>query len=76
MKIQCDVSVVVLAKVENEYQGNKYFNLTVFNDPEAGSLKCNADVYSAVQVGKPNKLVCEFNDKTNTFRAISVKDIK
>ena len=34
MKIQSEISVVVLAKVENEYQGNKYFNLTVFSDPE------------------------------------------
>lgn len=74
MKIQSEVSVVVLAKVENEYQGNKYFNLTVFNDPEAGTLKCNSDVYAGVSVGKLNKLVCEFNDKSNTFRAIAVKE--
>lgn len=74
MKIQSEISVVVLAKVENEYQGNKYFNLTVFSDPEAGTLKCNSDVYQGVQIGKPNRLVCEFNDKSNTFRAIAIKE--
>lgn len=74
MKIVSEINVVVLAKIENEYQGNKYFNLTVFSDPEAGTLKCNKEVYDLVQIGKPNRLVCEFNDKSNTFRAISIKE--
>lgn len=74
MKLTVKVSVTVLDTVINESNNNKYFNLTVF-DPvshEAGTLKCNEDTFNNVQVGKKNVLICEYNDKYNSFRAVSI----
>ena len=77
MIIKCKVQLQVLAKSVNEYQGNKYYKLTVFNadekNPEAGTLKCSEDCYNSVNVGSSNVLNCEVNDDKGYIRAISVE---
>lgn len=77
MIIKCESSVVVLQKVVNEFTDQKgakqkYYKLTVFSDPEAGSLKCNEEVFNNVKIGTLNKLLCEFNDDKSYFRAVQV----
>ena len=80
MIIKCDVKLQVLAKSSNEYQGNKYYKLTVFNGdataPEAGSMKCTEECYNTVQVGSVNLLHCEVNDDKGYIRAVSVEKDK
>ena len=77
MIIRCKVQLQVLAKSVNEYQGNKYFKLTVFNGdekaPEAGSLKCSEECFNSVSVGSTNTLNCEVNDDKGYIRAVSVE---
>ena len=77
MIIKCDVKLQVLAKSSNEYQGNKYYKLTVFNgdatSPEAGALKCTEECYNTVQIGSVNLLKCEVNDDKGYIRAVSVE---
>lgn len=80
MIIKCKVSLSVLATSSNEYQGNKYFKLTVFNNdptsPEAGSLKCTEECIKNVKVGSVNVLNCEVNDDKGYIRAVSVEKDK
>lgn len=77
MIIKCQVRLQVLATSSNEYQGNKYYKLTVFNGdptaPEAGSMKCTEECFKAVQVGSLNVLNCEVNDDKGYIRAVSVE---
>ena len=77
MIYKVQVKLQVLAKSSNEYQGNKYYKLTVFNGdataPEAGALKCSEDCYNSVQIGSTNLLNCEVNDDKGYIRAVSVE---
>lgn len=77
MILKCSVKLQVLAKSMNEYQGNKYYKLTVFNgddkQPEAGSLKCSEDCFNSVTIGTVNLLNCEVNDDKGYIRAVSVE---
>lgn len=77
MIIKCQVKLQVLAKSSNEYQGNKYYKLTVFNGdpttPEAGALKCSEECFNTVQIGGTNILNCEVNDDKGYIRAVSVE---
>lgn len=79
MIIKCQVKLQVLAKSSNEYQGNKYYKLTVFNgdptSPEAGSLKCSEECFNTVQIGSINLLNCEVNDDKGYIRAVSVEKV-
>ena len=76
MIYKCQVKLQVLAKSSNDYQGNKYYKLTVFNGdpatPEAGSLKCTEETFNSVTVGSVNTLNCEVNDDKGYIRAVSV----
>ena len=69
MIIKCQVKLQVLAKSSNEYQGNKYYKLTVFNSdptqPEAGALKCSEECFNTVQIGSVNLFNLEVNDEQN-----------
>lgn len=77
MIYKCQVKLQVLAKSSNDYQGNKYYKLTVFNGdpatPEAGSLKCTEETFNNVTVGSVNTLNCEVNDDKGYIRAVSVE---
>lgn len=79
MIIKCQVKLQVLAKSSNEYQGNKYYKLTVFNGdataPEAGALKCSEECFNTVQIGSVNLLNCEVNDDKGYIRAVSVEKV-
>lgn len=79
MIIKCQVKLQVLATSVNEYQGNKYYKLTVFNgdttSPEAGALKCTEECYKSVQIGGVNVLNCEVNDDKGYIRAVSVEKV-
>ena len=79
MILKCDVKLQVLAKSVNEYQGNKYYKLTVFNGdekaPEAGALKCSEDCFNSVTIGAVNLLHCEVNDDKGYIRAVSVDKV-
>ena len=75
MKLNVEVKVNVLDKVLNDGSDNKkYYNLTVFDSAshEAGTLRATEEVFNLVQIGKVNRLLCEYNDKYNSFRAVSV----
>lgn len=79
MIIKCQVKLQVLATSSNEYQGNKYYKLTVFNGdpttPEAGSMKCTEECFKSVQIGAVNVLNCEVNDDKGYIRAVSVEKV-
>lgn len=78
MKLNVEIKVMVLDTVINEVDNKKYFNLTVFDSSshEAGTLKATESCFSSVAVGKVNKLLCEYNDRYNSFRAVSVVEGK
>lgn len=80
MIIKFQIKLQVLATSVNEYQGNKYYKLTVFNgdatSPEAGALKCTEECFKAVSVGSVNILNCEVNDDKGYIRAVSVEKSK
>lgn len=74
MKIISVCELTVLANLVNEVNGKNYYSLTVFDKSsgEAGTLKCTEDVYRGVVCGKENTLVCEYNDKYNSYRAVVI----
>lgn len=79
MKLNVIVKVNVLDKVINDGSENKkYYNLTVFDSAshEAGTLRASQEVFDTVSLGKVNTLMCEYNDRYNSFRAVSVVEGK
>lgn len=79
MKLNVEVKVNVLDKVLNDGSDNKkYYNLTVFDSAshEAGTLRATEEVFNSVVVGKVNRLICEYNDRYNSFRAVAVVEGK
>lgn len=75
MKLSVEIRVTVLDSVINNGKDNKqYYNLTVFDSVshEAGTLQANETCFNSVQIGKVNRLLCEYNDRFNSFRAVSV----
>lgn len=70
MKIRGKVELEVLAKKEEPSKDGtkKYRSLGVMtNDFEVGMLRCNEDIYNAVEAGKKYLFVTCFNDQYDSF---------
>lgn len=73
MTINANAKIEVLAKNSREGENSqKFYNLAIMVNGEAGNISCTEDVYNMVTERAENNLVFAYNDKYKSFRAVSV----
>lgn len=74
MNIKMKATVLVLAK--NERLGSngrdKYCNIAVLSEKEAGNVSCTYDVYEKVEIGAENEILFAYNEQYKSLRAVDV----
>lgn len=77
MKLEFKANVIVVGKDRGEYQGKPTYKISVAQNGDAGSIRCNDMVYSFFEkheLYKPYELLCSLNDKYGTVTALNVTE--
>lgn len=73
MTITSASKIEVLAKNFREGDNRqKFYNLAIMVNGEAGNISCSEEVYDRVKLRAENELVFAYNDRYKSFRAIDV----
>lgn len=77
MKLKTSLTVVGLSLKENEgKEGNKFYQISVDQDGEAGVLPMTEEAYKSIagtfKKYVPTSLIVEYNDQYKNFRVIGI----
>ena len=77
MRLKVNMSVVGLCLKENEgKEGRKFYQISIDQDGEAGTLPITEEVYnnskSTFKRYAPCTLTCEYNDQFKNFRVVGL----
>lgn len=75
MKLRTKLSVIGLSlKVNEGKEGNKFYQISVDQDGEAGTLPMTEEAYLNIEKTfnkyYPTELTCEFNDQYKSMRVV------
>ena len=78
MKLKTTISVIGLSLKENESKdGRKFYQISVDQDGEAGSLPLSEDAYNSIKTTfkrfSPYDLITEYNDQYKSLRVTGIK---
>lgn len=74
MNIKSNGKVLVLAKNSRESSDGKqkYYNLAILIDGEAGNISCSEDAYNKAVLNTLNGVIYVYNEKYQTFRIVDI----
>ncbi len=77
MKLDFKTNVVVVGKDRGEYQGKPTYKISVAQNGDAGTMRCNDLVYNFFEkhdMYKPYNLSCTLNDKYGTVTVFDISE--
>lgn len=76
MTIQSNGKIMVLAKNVRESRDSrnsqKFYNLAILINGEAGNISCTESAYNDAVIGKENGVIYAFNDQYKSFRIVGI----
>lgn len=76
MKLRLSMSVIGLSLKENERDGKKFYQMSIDQDGEAGSMAITEDAYKKIagtfRRFSPCNVVCEYSDQYKYMRIVDI----